>query len=104
VIFKRLIANFKESLRKKRIERARKRFVPGAIIWAFVAHDIKRELKIIDVSEFDSGYIVAAERLRNVLYEARGLAAKPFSEPKRMTLDEALSKFKGVPGLKLPME
>jgi hypothetical protein len=91
MVFGSLINRIKGELESRRMRKRRERFKVGSILSVFVAHDVKLELKVIDVSEIDSGYIIGARRLRNLLLESRGIEALPFREPERLRVTEAFN-------------
>ena len=69
--------------------RHRRRYKPGVILTRFIACDIRRDVKVVEVSDLDSGYITAQIRTWNVLYAVKGLEPKPdFAEPRRVRVDD----------------
>ena len=84
-------------LSRLKLIRRRQSFVPGATVSKFIAKDVKREVKVVDASNVDEGYITAQVRTINVLYRSKGLAPEPsFGEPEILHLNQAW-KWGGQP-------
>ena len=66
-----------DSLAKKmRLTHRRKKYRTGAELSRFVAKDVRRDIKIIDDSGIEHGYVVAQVRTANVHYISKGIAGK----------------------------
>jgi len=65
----------------------RRRFRVGVTLSHFVARDIRRDVKIVDASEVDQGFVNARVRTWNVLYASNGIAPVPnFGDPERIRI------------------
>ena len=56
----------------------------GKFISRFIAHDVKKEIVVVDDSKIEQGVLLIRERVINVLYLAKieGYELPEFSEPK----------------------
>lgn len=68
----------------------RRKYAPGAHLVRFLAHDVRRDVEIVDASEVDAGYVTARVRTFNVLYVAHGHVVAPQLEPPRCIAIAAL--------------
>lgn len=59
----------------------KRRYRVGRTITRFVAMDVKREVRIVDVRRLDEGFITAQIRTTNVLYRTAGLVPEAEFEP-----------------------
>jgi hypothetical protein len=55
----------------------RRRFREGKTLSRFIARDVRRDIQIVSAARIDEGFITARIRTSNVLYDSKGLAAKP---------------------------
>ena len=85
----------RELIEKWQRRRRRRVYSPGAELTRFVACDIRRDVRVVDASEVDDGFITASCRTWNVLYDAKGIEPEPeFSEPSRIEI-KSLWNWKG---------
>jgi hypothetical protein len=61
----------------------RRTYRPGRTVTRFVAHDIRRDVEVIEVSKIRGGVITARICTWNVLYYAKNLQQKPEFEKVR---------------------
>lgn len=65
----------------------KKVYKPGRIISKFIAHDVRREIKIVSVDKIDEGVIVGQVRTNNILYLSKELVEEQeFSEPRPLNI------------------
>jgi hypothetical protein len=56
----------------------------------FIAKDIRRDIRVIDASRVDEGYVTAQVRTTNVLYNGKGIEPEcSFGGPEILNLDQA---------------
>jgi hypothetical protein len=69
----------------------------GTTVTRFLAPDIQREVRVLDTSELEEGFITARVRTWNLLYAEGGRVEKPdFGEPERVCVD-SLWNWTGEP-------
>ncbi|MEM6474327.1 MAG: hypothetical protein AAF802_32635 [Planctomycetota bacterium] len=84
-MFTRLRAYF----HRRTQERIRRLLQPGKTVSRFIAKDVKREVLVVDVEDFDNGYIIARIRTNNVLYRINNLIPEQdFGPPVRVAIAE----------------
>ena len=59
----------------------KRRYRVGRTISRFVARDVKREVRIVDVRRLDEGFITARIRTTNILYRTAGLVPEAEFDP-----------------------
>ena len=82
-----MIRGFLNSLRQRQL---RKTFRAGAEVSRFVARDVRRDIRVLDDSRSDDGYVTACVRTTNILYVSHKMEAAPdFGPPEILQLDRA---------------
>ncbi|TWT75786.1 hypothetical protein CA13_73590 [Planctomycetes bacterium CA13] len=80
---------FRERGIAKRNEVIRSAFADKRVLSSFIAKDVRREIKLVDIEEIESGFVVAQIRTNNILYMCNKLADEQhFSEPQRIAIDK----------------
>lgn len=73
---------FRDRSNAKRVEMIRAAFNDGKTLSRFVARDVRREIKVVNIDEIDSGFNIAQIRTNNILYVSKKLAIEqPFAKP-----------------------
>ena len=58
------------------------------VLSRFIAKDVRREIRIVNIDDIESGFIIAQIRTNNLLYMRNKLTLKQsFGEPQRISLD-----------------
>ena len=84
-MFARLRAYFQHRTQ----QRIRRVLQPGKTVSRFIAKDVKREVLVVNVDDFEDGYIVARTRTNNVLYRINNLVPEQdFGPPMRVAIAE----------------
>ncbi|MEO5914592.1 MAG: hypothetical protein ABIS50_10195 [Luteolibacter sp.] len=77
-------------VKRFQLSRRRKIYQIGAELCRFIAKDIKREIRVLDASGIDEGYVVAQVRTQNVLHASVGREPEsPFGDPEILHVDRA---------------
>ena len=74
---------------RKRNDVIRSAFNDERVLSRFVARDVKRQVKLVNIDEIESGFIVAQIKTTNILYLRNKLAEdQPFGSPQRLAIEE----------------
>ena len=68
----------------------------NAVISHFIARDVRRDVKIINVEKIDDGIVTAQIRTNNILYTSKGLMGESdYGDPQEYSIDH-LWKWSGA--------
>ena len=77
----------KRALHRIRVWIWKMQYRPGRVVSRFIAHDIRRDVDVADVSRIDDGIIAGRIRTWNVLYAINGLEEEPsFSDVQELRI------------------
>jgi len=79
---------FQRRSKIKRMNRIRAAFNSGEPLSKFIARDVRRQIRIINIDELDSGFVVAQFKTDKVLYVSKNLIDKTeFGSAERISID-----------------